>query len=75
MNLEQWSVGGRGMGTLLIFLLSAGEMYTTFTFLGASGSAYGEGGPSLVSYHTAAWQQSSPTGHFLLSGGMQRNTD
>ncbi|WP_440604391.1 sodium:solute symporter family protein [Bacillus sp. GB_SG_008] len=52
MNLEQWSVGGRGMGTLLIFLLSAGEMYTTFTFLGASGSAYGEGGSifSIVTY-------------------------
>ncbi|MCP1151665.1 sodium:solute symporter [Peribacillus frigoritolerans] len=52
MNLEQWSVGGRGMGALLIFLLSAGEMYTTFTFLGASGSAYGEGGSifSIVTY-------------------------
>ncbi|MCM2532801.1 sodium:solute symporter [Neobacillus pocheonensis] len=52
MNLEQWSVGGRGMGTLFIFLLSAGEMYTTFTFLGASGSAFGEGGSifSIVSY-------------------------
>jgi SSS family solute:Na+ symporter len=52
MNLEQWSVGGRGMGTLLIFLLSAGEMYTTFTFLGASGSAYGDGGSifSIVTY-------------------------
>lgn len=52
MNLEQWSVGGRGMGALLIFLLSAGEMYTTFTFLGASGSAYGEGGSifSIITY-------------------------
>lgn len=52
MDLEQWSVGGRGMGALLIFLLSAGEMYTTFTFLGASGSAYGEGGSifSIITY-------------------------
>ncbi|MDR7002605.1 sodium:solute symporter [Neobacillus niacini] len=52
MNLEQWSVGGRGMGTLLVFLLSAGEMYTTFTFLGASGSAYRDGGSifSIVTY-------------------------
>ncbi|MFE0506528.1 sodium:solute symporter family protein [Peribacillus butanolivorans] len=52
MNLEQWSVGGRGMGTLFIFLLSAGEMYTTFTFLGASGSAYRDGGSifSIVTY-------------------------
>ncbi|MEH7523287.1 sodium:solute symporter family protein, partial [Bacillus sp. JJ1503] len=31
MTLEQWSVGGRGFGTLLVFLLMAGEIYTTFT--------------------------------------------
>ena len=37
MNLEEWSVGGRGFGSIFIFLLLAGEIYTTFTFLGASG--------------------------------------
>lgn len=36
MNLEQWSVGGRGFGTIFVFLLMAGEIYTTFTFLGGS---------------------------------------
>ena len=46
MDMEQWSVGGRGFGTLLVFLLMAGEIYTTFTFLGASGWAYGKGGPT-----------------------------
>jgi hypothetical protein len=40
MNLEQWTVGGRGFGTVLMFLLMAGEVYTTFSFLGASGWAY-----------------------------------
>ena len=40
MNLEQWSVGGRSFGTAFVFLLMAGEIYTTFTFLGASGWAY-----------------------------------
>ena len=35
MDLEQWSVGGRGFGAILVFLLLAGEIYTTFTFLGA----------------------------------------
>jgi SSS family solute:Na+ symporter len=34
MDLEQWTVGGRGFGTLFVFLLLAGEIYTTFTFLG-----------------------------------------
>ena len=40
MNLEQWAVGGRGFGLVLTFLLMAGEVYTTFSFLGASGFAY-----------------------------------
>jgi solute:Na+ symporter, SSS family len=47
MNLEQWTVGGRGFGMLLVWLLMAGEIYTTFTFLGASGWAYSKGGPVL----------------------------
>lgn len=46
MNLEQWSVGGRGFGAVFVFLLMAGEIYTTFTFLGGSGWAYGKGAPA-----------------------------
>jgi SSS family solute:Na+ symporter len=46
MDLEQWSVGGRGFGSVFVFLLMAGEIYTTFTFLGGSGWAYGKGGPA-----------------------------
>jgi len=46
MDMEQWTVGGRGFGTGLVFLLMAGEIYTTFTFLGGSGWAYGKGGPT-----------------------------
>jgi solute:Na+ symporter, SSS family len=41
--LEGWTVGGRQFGTLLVFVLIAGEAYTTFTFLGAAGWAYGKG--------------------------------
>lgn len=47
MDLEQWTVGGRGFGVVLVWLLMAGEQYTTFTFLGASGWAYSRGGPVL----------------------------
>lgn len=47
MDLEQWAVGGRGFGLVLVWLLMAGEIYTTFTFLGASGWAYSRGGPVL----------------------------
>lgn len=46
MNLEQWTVAGRGFGAGLVFLLMAGEIYTTFVFLGGSGFAYGVGGPA-----------------------------
>ena len=47
MDLEQWAVGGRGFGIVLVFLLMAGEIYTTFAFLGVSGWAYSRGGPVL----------------------------
>jgi solute:Na+ symporter, SSS family len=46
MSLEQWTVGGRGFGAVFVVLLMAGEIYTTFTFLGGSGYAYGHGGPA-----------------------------
>ena len=57
MNMEQWTVGGRGFGTVFIFLLVAGEIYTTFTFLGGSGWAYSKGAPSyyVLSYISLAY--------------------
>jgi SSS family solute:Na+ symporter len=57
MGLEEWTVGGRGFGAVLVFLLLAGEIYTTFTFLGASGYAYGLGAPAyyILAYGTLAY--------------------
>lgn len=57
MNLENWTVGGRRFGVLLIWLLMAGEIYTTFTFLGASGWAYSRGAPTfyILIYGTLAY--------------------
>jgi SSS family solute:Na+ symporter len=57
MNLENWTVGGRRFGAVLIWLLMAGEVYTTFTFLGASGWAYGKGAPTyyILIYGTLAY--------------------
>lgn len=57
MNLEQWTVGNRGFGWVLVFLLLAGEIYTTFTFLGASGIAYGAGAPAyyIIAYGSLAY--------------------
>lgn len=64
MNLEQWAVGGRNFGILFVFLLLAGEIYTTFTFLGGSGWAYGTGGPTayILAYGAVAYLFS----YFLL---------
>jgi SSS family solute:Na+ symporter len=45
-TLESWTVGGRQLGLVLVWLLMAGEVYTTFIFLGASGWAYGRGAPA-----------------------------
>src|SRR5882672_5981551 len=57
MDLEQWTVGGRSFGAVLMYLLMAGEVYTTFAFLGASGWAYSRGGPTLyiLAYLTLAY--------------------
>ncbi|MCU0648205.1 MAG: hypothetical protein MUF00_09440 [Gemmatimonadaceae bacterium] len=56
-SLEEWSAGGRSFGTLIVFLLLAGEIYTTFTFLGGSGWAYGRGAASyyLIAYNGVAY--------------------
>jgi SSS family solute:Na+ symporter len=64
MSLEQWTVGGRGFGSLFVFLLMAGEIYTTFTFLGGSGWAYGRGAPAfyILCYGAIAYAIS----YFLL---------
>jgi SSS family solute:Na+ symporter len=57
MDLENWTVGGRRFGAVLIWLLMAGEAYTTFTFLGASGWAYAKGAPTyyILIYGTLAY--------------------
>src|SRR3984885_3595420 len=64
MDLEQWAVGGRGFGWILVFLLLAGEISTPFTFLGASGSSYGLGAP--VYYILAYGSLAYVIAYFLL---------
>ncbi len=57
MDLAQWTIGRRGFGVVIVFLLMAGEIYTTFTFLGASGYAYGRGAPAfyILAYGALAY--------------------
>lgn len=42
-DLSAWTVGGRRFGAVATFFLQAGEIFTTFTFLGISGVVLGGG--------------------------------
>ncbi|WP_280264023.1 sodium:solute symporter family protein [Nocardia wallacei] len=44
-SMAEWSISGRGLGTLFVLLLMAGESYTSFSFLGAAGWSYKYGVP------------------------------
>jgi SSS family solute:Na+ symporter len=46
-DISEWSVGGRSFGVILTWVLLAGECYTSFSYLGAAGWAYGYGAPIL----------------------------
>jgi SSS family solute:Na+ symporter len=72
-SLEEWTVGSRGFGSVLVFVLLAGEIYTTFTFLGGSGWAYGRGAPAfyILAYPTVAYLSS----YFLLPAIWKRGTE
>ena len=61
---QEFIVGGRSFGALFLWILLAGEIYTSFTFLGAAGWAYGKGAPAfyILCYGTVAYVLS----YFLL---------
>lgn len=64
MDPQQYIVGGRSFGTVFLWVLLAGEIYTSFTFLGMAGWAYGMGAPAyyIFAYGTCAFV----IGYFLL---------
>ena len=64
MTPQEFIVGGRSFGTLFLWLLLAGEVYTSFSFLGAAGWAYGRGAPAyyILAYGACAYV----FGYFLL---------
>ncbi|KOO42883.1 sodium:solute symporter family protein [Priestia koreensis] len=39
-SVEEWSVGGRRFGGLLVWLLVGADLYTAYTFLGLTSTAY-----------------------------------
>jgi SSS family solute:Na+ symporter len=57
MNPQQYIVGGRSFGTVFLWVLLAGEIYTTFTFLGIAGLSYSQGAPAyyVMAYGACAY--------------------
>ena len=57
MDPHQYIVGGRSFGTVFLWVLLAGEIYTSFTFLGMAGWAYGLGAPAyyILAYGTVGF--------------------
>lgn len=64
MDVQQYMIGGRSFGTFFLWVLLAGEIYTSFTFLGAAGWAYGFGAPAfyILAYGTCGYV----IGYFIL---------
>ncbi|MBV8636954.1 MAG: sodium:solute symporter family protein [Candidatus Eremiobacteraeota bacterium] len=64
MSPQEYIVGGRGFGAVFLWVLLAGEIYTSFTFLGAAGWTYGFGAPAfyIMAYGTVGYI----FGYFLL---------
>lgn len=56
-GMTEWSVSSRGLGVLFIWLLMAGETYTSFSFLGTAGWSFSFGVPILylVAYLTTGF--------------------
>ncbi|MFD7918401.1 sodium:solute symporter [Streptomyces sp. NPDC059740] len=68
-SFTDWSVGGRGLGPVLIWVLMAGEGYTSFSYLGAAGWGYGFGVPVLyvVAYMSCGYALGYVVGPMLWS--------
>ncbi len=56
-SAQEYIVGSRSFGALLLWILMGGEIYTTFTFLGAAGWIYARGAPAyyILAYGSVAY--------------------
>lgn len=63
-SIEQWSVGGRSFGGLLVWFLIGADIYTAYTFLGLTGYGYSLGAAAFfaVPYVVLAY----PIAYFIL---------
>ena len=68
-GLAEWSVGGRSLGAVFVWVLMAGEGYTSFSYLGAAGWGYNYGAPVLyvVAYMSCGYAIGYVVGPMLWS--------
>ncbi|HEY3675587.1 MAG TPA: sodium:solute symporter family protein [Candidatus Tumulicola sp.] len=73
MSPQEYIVGGRSFGTAFLWVLLAGEIYTSFTFLGMAGWTYGFGAPAyyILAYGACGYV----IGYFLLPALWQVGKD
>ncbi len=64
-DLTGWTVGGRKLGAVTVWFLQAGEVFTTFTFLGMAGLAYTGG---VAGLYAVAYGAVGYTTVFFLCG-------
>jgi solute:Na+ symporter, SSS family len=64
MDAAQYIVAGRSFGTIFLWVLMAGDFYSTFTFLGIAGLAYASGAPAF--YAIAFGGCAYVLGYFIL---------
>ncbi|MFD2616681.1 sodium:solute symporter family protein [Terrilactibacillus laevilacticus] len=63
-SIEQWSIGGRNFGSLLVWFLVGADIYTAYAFLGMTGYAYSFGAPAFFSIAYAV--MCFPIAYFII---------
>ncbi|WP_026961425.1 sodium:solute symporter family protein [Alicyclobacillus herbarius] len=63
-SVEEWSVGGRRLGSLFVWFLVGADVYTAYTFLGLTSSAYSGG--STAFFATPYVVLAYPMAYFFL---------
>src|SRR5690348_566518 len=63
-SVEEWSVGGRRLGSLFVWFLVGADIYTAYTFLGLTSSAYSGG--SIAFFATPYVVLAYPIAYFFL---------
>lgn len=63
-SVEEWSVGGRRLGALFVWFLIGADIYTAYTFLGLTSSAFSGG--SIAFFATPYVVLAYPLAYFFL---------